>query len=1083
MAYQPKSYRKFLTTSVTAALVATVAAPAIPSVSAASNFNDEIPTWALDAVDYLVGKGAIEGKPGNIFDPHGSLTRGEAAKILALTLGLEVDEDAKTDFADAKDHWASRYIAAIQEQLPGVIDGYTDNTFRPNNTITRQELAKMVVEAYELEKDENVDVSFSDNNGWGKEYVEVLASLGIVQGKRANIFAPNDRVTRAETAVFVHRTEVPSARVTPEETVLRITEVKALDDANRFLQISFSQRVHSLEPADITIENAKSKERYGVKEVNLSSNGLVAQVELYSHEGRDYVLEYLTDYNVIVKANGRTLEYVFNRPAFLEQRVLSYDASDKEVTLWNSVGGTITLKVTDKVKDFDFQSVLGEKISVWYNKDNEVVDFAIAEQTAKYDAVEIKDNDEIKLISEGKEYDLTKERFVAGDTRTPIKVAFYLNGERVNLTDGKLPEEYVGKKYNFAKVGFDKSGNVEYISAYNLKDFLIVKEVEGNVVVGYEGEGTGGEFNAKDATIIKDNKIISLDDIEEGDVLFYNKDANNGDGFAEVLSNTVSGEIDEVFQNAVRVNGKTYRFADDEDVANFDVNYAAGAVYLNEDGETEYVDSDAAEELQAAGPVTLYFDRAGNLVYIAGELADVVRNKVVSILTADIIGYKQARDRIEVEAKFSTGEEKLFDMNLKDLKSIIIDGKEYEIDNDSNRKWSANLDGQTIVLTKSGEQTQRINLNNTKENVVKLHLNDDRNRIEKLEFYKNRAIEVNETIEIDDKYVSGKRLTSSTIVFDAKSFTNDAKDIKVTTWGEYKGSDISKATIVYDKDDQVVAIVIKETTASDVVYEEALLTEVLRNKDGEIVEITAFVNGEKKTFEVDEVVANVQRGHVAILKFDDKNKDLVHDIILPNDYASNYAFVADIEKGNVNVGKREVTINGTVYRLANNGLVIDNRDKSDIKTKSLTDIDGRSNVTVVLDEKDSRFVKFFIYGDTNISAPAPGDNDNQQPQDPDAKITFSVSKNDWLDANLGGIGVYDIEGTIAGEDADKVSSVKIEIVEGLQLDANYDADTKTFTFNTAQVLDKNSKKVTVIALDENGEELGRQTININIVNN
>src|SRR5690606_12530851 len=124
------------------------------------------------------------------------------------------------------------------------------------------------------------------------------------------------------------------------------------------------------------------------------------------------------------------------------------------------------------------------------------------------------------------------------------------------------------------------------------------------------------------------------------------------------------------------------------------------AVYINDDNETEYIDSDVAEELQAAGEVTVYTDRAGNVIYIAGKTADAERNTVTSILTTNINAYKQGnRDRIEVEAKFSTGEEKLFDVNLKDLKSIIIDGETYDIDNGATTKHTVELDGNEIVIS------------------------------------------------------------------------------------------------------------------------------------------------------------------------------------------------------------------------------------------------------------------------------------------------------------------------------------------------------------------------------------------------
>ena len=205
-----KSYRKYLAGTVATAVVAS--ALPVAGVSAAS-FKDEVPSWAKESVDYLVAKGAINGLPNGTFAAQQEITRGEAAKIIAISLGLTIDENAKASFDDAKDHWASKYIAALEKQKPGVISGTPDGSFKPNSNITRQELAKIIVTAYDLKVNEDAGVQFSDNNSWGKEYVNVLAQLGVVQGVGGDRFNPNGTVTRGEVPVFVHRAEVKEKRV------------------------------------------------------------------------------------------------------------------------------------------------------------------------------------------------------------------------------------------------------------------------------------------------------------------------------------------------------------------------------------------------------------------------------------------------------------------------------------------------------------------------------------------------------------------------------------------------------------------------------------------------------------------------------------------------------------------------------------------------------------------------------------------------------------------------------------------------------------------------------------------------------
>ncbi|MFA9560423.1 S-layer homology domain-containing protein [Evansella sp. AB-rgal1] len=242
MAYQPKSYRKFLATGVAVAVAATTVAPAALAAEQVSfTDTDSVKEWAGDAIDYLVGKGAINGRGNGIYDPQTAITRAEAAKVLALSLGLNVDEDAKTELTDATNHWASSFIAAIQDQKPGVINGFTDGTFRPDQTITREQLSKMIVEAYGLTKDETAIVSFSDVSGWAQEYVYTLASLGVVNGYSNGTFRPGNDVTRAEAAVFVHRTEVEEVRLEVETSEPVVTSVSAVNAKE--LQIKFNQPI------------------------------------------------------------------------------------------------------------------------------------------------------------------------------------------------------------------------------------------------------------------------------------------------------------------------------------------------------------------------------------------------------------------------------------------------------------------------------------------------------------------------------------------------------------------------------------------------------------------------------------------------------------------------------------------------------------------------------------------------------------------------------------------------------------------------------------------------------------------------
>ncbi|KGR80131.1 S-layer homology domain-containing protein [Ureibacillus manganicus] len=228
MAKQNKG-RKLFATTATAALVASALVPAAAFAADTKEFTDasKISDYAKKSVDYLVGKGAIAGFDGK-FNPKGELTRAEAVTILVKAKGIAIDENKKTDFADAKDHWASEEIAALQAHNKDIIAGFEDGTFRPDDKITRAQLALIIVKAYDLKQDTSAILNFTDNTAtWSKDAVNTLASLGIVAGVSETKFDPTAVVTREQAAAFFHRTEVKEERIAVKTSVPVVTSVSA----------------------------------------------------------------------------------------------------------------------------------------------------------------------------------------------------------------------------------------------------------------------------------------------------------------------------------------------------------------------------------------------------------------------------------------------------------------------------------------------------------------------------------------------------------------------------------------------------------------------------------------------------------------------------------------------------------------------------------------------------------------------------------------------------------------------------------------------------------------------------------------
>lgn len=324
MSYQPKSYRKFLATSVTAAMVATVAAPLAPvnvtSVDAASKFSDTqgVSSWAGDAIDYLVEKGAVKGYEDGTFRPHAQITRAEAAAILAGALELEISANPSLGFSDTNNNaWYAGAVEALVNA--GVIDGFPNGTFQPNAPITRAALAKMVVEAYELDAPADFEIDFSDTvaGAWYEDYVQILALNGIVGGYADGTFKPNANVTRAESAVFVYRTEVEEARLDVEFPA-ELAEVETVKSVN-----STTLEVTLVEAdAELTAENF---------EVKVNGSVVTPSKVEAKQEGKVYTITHsdLNNTKGTVSVNGK--EASFDYTQLQVQSVTAINAKQIEI--------------------------------------------------------------------------------------------------------------------------------------------------------------------------------------------------------------------------------------------------------------------------------------------------------------------------------------------------------------------------------------------------------------------------------------------------------------------------------------------------------------------------------------------------------------------------------------------------------------------------------------------------------------------------------------------------------------------------------------------------------------------------------
>ena len=143
MAYQPKSYKKFVATAATATLVASAI---VPTALAAASFTDVSSNYKV-AVDYLVEKGITEGISDTKFGTDAPIKRGDAAIFIAKALKLDTVNAPNKDFTDVNARVAGAVNAIVHAEIAS---GKSESKFAPDDYITRAEMAKILVNAYKL---------------------------------------------------------------------------------------------------------------------------------------------------------------------------------------------------------------------------------------------------------------------------------------------------------------------------------------------------------------------------------------------------------------------------------------------------------------------------------------------------------------------------------------------------------------------------------------------------------------------------------------------------------------------------------------------------------------------------------------------------------------------------------------------------------------------------------------------------------------------------------------------------------------------------------------------------------------------
>lgn len=169
-------------------------------------FSDINTHWAKANIEAAVKLGIVNGFTDGSFRPDNKVSRGEFAVMISRALQLE-GEDTETVFQDGSTipNWAKSHIA--RAVAAGLMQGFADDTFRISEQLSRAQLAVIIARAANLKLDDNGSASFSDSKdipAWASKEVAAAVDAGLIQGKD-NRFAPNETATRAEAVTMIIR--------------------------------------------------------------------------------------------------------------------------------------------------------------------------------------------------------------------------------------------------------------------------------------------------------------------------------------------------------------------------------------------------------------------------------------------------------------------------------------------------------------------------------------------------------------------------------------------------------------------------------------------------------------------------------------------------------------------------------------------------------------------------------------------------------------------------------------------------------------------------------------------------------------
>ena len=589
-------------------------------------------------------------------------------KVLALVLAFACAFTmfAGAAFTDQADIKVDSEVVDTLVSL-GVINGYTDGSFKPNDTVTRAEMAKMIYVLRTGNSDAsayNDDYStFADIKGhWARGYVKYCQSLGIIAGQSATTFAPDQTVTAQEAAKMLLVTLGYDAQKAGLVGINWASKTNALADENGLLEdvtTSFTgpcprqyaaQLMYNAIDASTVVwrDDAYTKYNY-----NGDENPTI---------GEKYMgLKYATG---ILMASGKV-----GLDKTGASKALVVKADEKQTVLNTEYDANDLIKFTD-IKT-DYSDLLGMAVKVMYKDKDKVYgvyatddnDVNIAALASDLDTV----SGEAKFKVNDTKYSVNKNGMtvysIGVDTKGDVKIAS--TAVKNNASDISTAIKAI--KDSDMEITVISNDNDEKIDAIfvNNKTFAKLTTVNSTSVsykkvqLDMKGNTTGTAVKLD----LEDDEPEVYDGYKKDDYVFVGADLYN-DAVVIEKAQTISGKADSFKTDSIKLDGKWHDYVLGKDNAGNDYTYTA-----------------------KAGKTYTGYVYGSYIYYLTGESGS--NSDVDTLLVKSVGDYKKMDEGYETKVYFEDGTEKI--INVTDVVTPksgfdLNDWNSDELDSDANNK-------------------------------------------------------------------------------------------------------------------------------------------------------------------------------------------------------------------------------------------------------------------------------------------------------------------------------------------------------------------------------------------------------------